>query len=182
MLWDHFILGKWRLTLSLVDCPSKGTKWELRLVNSTADGRKVNNRAEWKTSLSFSDIVFIDLASLLGSKLELIYSSPATKWSLISLNIQSAYLLSWNWAEVSFVSHFTLNKVKSIYFLCFGNLLTRSPVEILGTLKPLHIFVISKTKWSILNEVLIAHSANRSSWNRSKYFLFRSSISKCRYV
>lgn len=39
-------------------------------------------------------------------------------------------------------------------------LLTRNPLEILGTLVPLYIFVISKIKGYILNEVLVIRPTN----------------------
>lgn len=79
---------------------------------------------------------------------------------MIPLNIQSAYSLCGNWARVNARNRFTLNKVKSLCVsLLWGNLIAG---------KPLHIVVMSKARGYILNEGLIAHLTNESSWSGDK--------------
>lgn len=148
MLLSHFTHKRWGLTL--VTCPSKGVTKGL---DSLTTQRVVTGSVESRGPAS--DIVSVDMAPLLGSKLKLIYSGPATRWSLISLNILSAYSLRGNWTKVSFVNCFPLNKIKSRHVSkLWGKLLTGNPVEIVGTLQPLHCIyhIPSKTthfKWSI---------------------------------
>lgn len=45
--------------------------------------------------------------------------------------------------------------------MLWGNLLTGNPMEILGTLQPLHCIYHIPNKRRILNEVLIAHPGTR---------------------